>query len=179
MSSARKYTVFGLAFGLSLFLDQVTKVWARASLRGHAPIVVVQDFFDFHYSENPGSAFGLFRDTPYARELLFGVGLVALVVIGVFLHRSPNGRLRLAAWLGLLGGGAVGNITDRILYGRVTDFIQWKVHTHEWPVFNVADAALVVGVIGLLFDAKPEDATAPAKAKSDEKGRAAAEEPSA
>lgn len=162
MQPNRKYVIFSIAFVISLALDQASKIWARASLRGHTPIVVIKNFFDFHYSENPGSAFGLFRSTPYARELLFAVGLVALVVILVFLHRSPMGRWRLSAELGMLGGGAVGNIVDRVLYGRVTDFIQWKIHQYEWPVFNIADAALVVGVIGLLFDAKPEDVSKPA-----------------
>ena len=171
MRSTRKYAVFTLAFTLSLLLDQITKIWARRSLKPlHAPIVVIQDFFDFRYSENPGSAFGLFRDASYARELLFVIGLIALGVIVVFLYRAPAGRWRLSAELGLLGGGAVGNIIDRVLFGRVTDFILWKIHGHEWPVFNIADAALVVGVVGLLFDAKPEDTeqgTAKAVAKKD------------
>ena len=60
--------------------------------------------------------------------------------------------------------GAVGNIADRVVIGRVTDFVVWKVGTHEWPTFNVADAALVVGVIGLLIDLKP-----PPKAAKEEK----------
>src|SRR5437764_1551758 len=142
----RKYTIFGAVFALSLLLDQLTKVWARASLKPrHDSIVIIDGFFDLRYSENPGSAFGLFRDFAYARFLLLGVGVVALVVILSFLRRVQPGKLRVAAELGLLAGGAVGNIVDRVLFRKVTDFILWKVHTHEWPVFNIADAALVVG----------------------------------
>src|SRR5439155_15593889 len=140
-----KYVVFGITFALTLIADQVTKIWARASLQPRRqPIVIIDGFFDLRYSENPGSAFGLFRDFEYARFLLLGIGVVALVVIFSFLRRVKPERVRVAAELGLLAGGAVGNIIDRVLYRRVTDFILWKVQTHEWPVFNVADAALVV-----------------------------------
>ena len=61
--------------------------------------------------------------------------------------------LRVAAELGLIVGGALGNAIDRVAFGRVTDFVVWKLGTHEWDTFNVADAALVVGIIGLFLDA--------------------------
>src|SRR5207244_1761203 len=134
-----------------LLADQLTKVWARASLKGHPPITVIDGFWDFRYSENPGAAFGLFRNLAFARPLLFCIGVVALFAIVSFLRKAHPDRWRLAAELGLLASGAVGNITDRVLFGRVTDFVLWHVRQYEWPVFNVADAALVVGVIGLLF----------------------------
>src|SRR4029450_6959941 len=69
----------------------------------------------------------------------------------------------------LLAGGALGNIIDRALYSKVTDFIVWKVGSHEWPTFNVADAALVVGIAGLLIDLKPEDKKAKAPAANKKK----------
>src|SRR5262249_52944191 len=128
----RKYWFFGVAFALSLLADQVTKIWARASLKGRGAVVVVSDYFDFRYSENPGSAFGLFRDLPYARWLLLLIGIVALGVIWSFLRRTRPERARLAAWLGLLAGGAVGNIVDRMLFQRVTDFIVWKAPMEGW-----------------------------------------------
>src|SRR4051794_14367663 len=119
----RKYTVFAIVFALSLLADQVTKIWARASLKPLAAgIVVVENYFDFQYSENPGSAFGLFRGMEHARYFLFAVGLVALGVIFTFLRRTRPDRPRIAAELGLLAGGAVGNIIDRVSFGRVTDF---------------------------------------------------------
>ncbi len=157
MLQKRKYAVFIAVFLASLAFDQGTKIWARASLKPRpTPIVVVEDFFEFRYSENTGSAFGLFRNMPNARYVLFGFGVIALGVIFFYLKRVPGDRTRLITELGLLAGGAVGNIIDRVSFGRVTDFILWKVHSHEWPTFNIADAALVVGVIGLLFDADPK-----------------------
>jgi signal peptidase II len=165
----KKYTVFGLLLALSLAADQATKIWARISLKPRFDsITVIPNYFDFRYSENPGSAFGLFRDMPGARYLLFVIGIVALGVVLSFLRRIKPEQLRVAGELGLLAGGALGNIIDRMLYGRVTDFILWHVHSHEWPVFNVADAALVVGVIGLLFDLREEKPPAAAEKAPDQ-----------
>jgi signal peptidase II len=167
---ALKYKVFIFAFVLSLGLDQATKVWARNQLKPRYPevIQVIDGFFDLRYSENPGSAFGLFRGIPGARYLLFIVGMVALAVVATYLKRAAPDGWRLAGELGLLAGGALGNIVDRVAFGRVTDFVVWKVGTHEWPTFNVADAALVVGVLGLLFDMRPPT---PAPSPSDAPAR--------
>jgi signal peptidase II len=168
--SKRKYWIFAAVFLGSVALDQITKMWARESLQPlHHAVVVVNGFFDLRYSENPYSAFGLLRGIPHTRELLLVVGVIALGVIGLYLRRLPPERLRLAAELGLLAGGAVGNIADRVRFGRVTDFIVWKVHSYEWPTFNVADAALVVGLIALLLDAKSEDTAASAAAPAESK----------
>ena len=71
-------------------------------------------------------------------------------------------RPRIAAELGLLAGGAIGNIIDRVAFGKVSDFIVWKAGRYEWPTFNVADAALVIGVVTLLLDARAEDTKAAA-----------------
>jgi signal peptidase II len=156
---AAKYRWFVIVFVLSLALDQGSKVWARHSLRPIYPAVktVLPEFFELRYSENPGSAFGLFRGVPGARYLLFVIGIAALFVVATYLRKAAPSAWRLGAELGLLAGGALGNVIDRVLVGRVTDFIVWRVGVHEWPTFNIADAALVVGVIGLLFDMKPEE----------------------
>jgi signal peptidase II len=161
----KKYIVFAILFALSLAADQGTKIWARGDLKNRPfcgphvgaevkcrPITVIKGYFDITYSENEGSAFGLFRGTTGARWILFGVGILALGVVLNSLRTIKDDQLRIAGELGLLAGGAMGNIIDRVLFGKVTDFILWKLQTHEWPVFNVADAALVVGVIALVID---------------------------
>ena len=154
-----KYRWFAFVFALSLVLDQGSKVWARRVLRPIFPAVktIIPGFFDLRYSENPGSAFGLFRGVPGARYLLFVVGIGALIIVAAYLRKAAPDARRLGAELGLLAGGALGNVIDRVTYGRVTDFIVWKAAGHEWPTFNIADAALVVGVIGLLFDMRPDE----------------------
>jgi signal peptidase II len=153
----RKYIVFAAVFVLSLAADQLTKVWARASLAPRlAPTVVIDGWFDLRYSENPGSAFGLFRDLPGARWILLAIGVGAMVVVWSLLRKVKPEHKRVAAELGLLAGGALGNIVDRVARSRVTDFVVWKYHGHEWPTFNIADAALVVGVVALLIDMKSD-----------------------
>lgn len=162
-----KYLSFVLLFLLSFGLDQGTKIWARKTLKPEGypaavsvPKVVVKDFFDLRYSENPGSAFGMFRNMNGAKHMLFGIGILCLGIIGFWLVKLPGKAVWLGAKLGLLAGGAVGNIVDRVMFSRVTDFVVWKVTTakvvHEWPTFNIADAALVIGVALILID-RPRD----------------------
>lgn len=155
----KKYAWFTGLFLFALIFDQGTKMWARATLKpGHRIVTVIEGLWDFRYSENQGSAFGLFHSVPAMRWVLLAIGLVAIGIIYTFLRRVRADRPRLAAEIGLLAGGAFGNIFDRIFHdGRVSDFIVWKLRGHEWPTFNVADAALVVGIIALFFDAKSDD----------------------
>ena len=166
-----KYRWFAFIFVLSLALDQGSKVWARHVLRPIYPAVktVIPGFFELRYSENPGSAFGLFRGVPGARYLLFVVGIVALIFVASYLRKASAEARRLGAELGLLAGGAIGNIIDRAWIGKVTDFVVWKVGTHEWPTFNIADAALVVGVLGLLFDLREKEEPEEAPVKKSKK----------
>jgi signal peptidase II len=162
----KKYLVFAVVALLSLAADQATKVWARASLQPRRePITIIDGFFDLTYSENPGAAFGLFRGFPGGRWLLLAVGIGAMFVVGSLLRKAPADKLRVAAELGLLAGGAVGNLYDRLVRGVVTDFVMWHYHQYHWPTFNVADAALVVGVLALLLDMKTIE---PPKAETEE-----------
>jgi signal peptidase II len=154
---ATKYKLFLLAFVLSLGLDQATKLWARSALRPRSPevVTVVPGYFDLQYAENTGVAFSLLRGRPDTRYLTFVFGPIALAVMAVYLRRAAPTQGRLGAELGLVASGAVGNLIDRVAYGHVTDFILWHIGEHRWPTFNIADAALVVGVIGLVFDLQP------------------------
>ena len=164
-----KYRWFVVWFIVALGLDQGSKIWARRVLKPIYPQVktVISGFFEMRYSENPGSAFGAFRNMPGSRYFLFIVGVGALLYVAVMLKRAAPSAGRLGGELGLLAGGAFGNIIDRIMIGRVTDFIVWRAGSYEWPTFNIADAALVVGVILLFFDMKnheaPKTQASPAK----------------
>lgn len=146
------FTVFAV---VTLVADQITKYWARNQLpvnsRGYGePVSVITNFFDWRLSYNTGSAFGLFSSVNGARIFLTIVGIIALGAIGWMVHKARDDQRRLMVGLGLVGGGAIGNVIDRVAFGKVTDFVVWKWYSHEWPTFNVADAALCVGV-GLLF----------------------------
>jgi len=151
----RKYVLFSVFAVVSLLLDQWTKVMARDVLRPRGPFnpkVVIQGFFDLRYAENPGVAFSMFQDLPGGRILLTLLAVVALVVVIAYLRKTPVEATRVHVALGLVGGGAIGNLVDRVMYGKVTDFIVWKKGIHEWPAFNIADAALCVGVGLILLD---------------------------
>jgi signal peptidase II len=164
------FTAIGL---VTLILDQITKYWARNDLpvapNGYGIAVpVIENFFDWRLSWNTGSAFGLFSNVGGAKIFLTLVGFVALGAIIWMVIKGRDDQRRLMVGLGLVGGGAIGNVIDRLMFGKVTDFIVWKWYQHEWPTFNIADAALCVGV-GLLFldlgkQAKEEKAAAKAEA---------------
>src|SRR5438132_197439 len=97
----KKHWAFLATFLFSVAADQLTKVWARAALKpDYRVIEVVTGFFDLRYSENTGSAFGLFRGMPGARYLLFAVGIVALFVVVSFLRKTRPDRIRVPAELG-------------------------------------------------------------------------------
>jgi signal peptidase II len=171
----RKWILFAVISIASLVADQATKIWARgalpigghgtgplgkcvvpedflARLCGGQPVTVVDGFWDWRLSMNPGSAFGLFSSlgANVTRVLLSIVGVAAVGGM-LFMLRKARTDQRILHWaLALVAGGAVGNLIDRIYSGAVTDFVLWHYHTHEWPVFNVADIVLVVGV-GLMF----------------------------
>ncbi len=144
-----RYLLFVGLLVSSVSCDQGTKVWARHTLSGHADNSVIPCFWEFHLAQNPGCAFSLFRDLPGGRYFLSVVGLVLLVALFVWLRRLSDGRWLPVAALALIAGGAVGNLFDRVAFGRVTDFVFWHWHERPWPVFNIADALLLVG--GLLM----------------------------
>jgi signal peptidase II len=155
MKTKWRYWFFAIFAVLSLALDQLSKIWARRTLRPIYPQVktVISGYWEFRYSENRGAAFGMLREIPGA-HLAFALAAVAVAVgAAIYLGRARlRHPLRVAVELGFVVGGALGNAVDRVLFGRVTDFVVWRIGTHEWNTFNVADAALVVGILGLLID---------------------------
>ena len=161
---SRRVRFFSVAAALTLILDQLTKLWARQSLEFGHPVRFLGNVWDWELSYNTGSAFGLFQSIGGARWILTIVGFIACIAIVVILRRTPNDRGWIAAALGLVFGGALGNVIDRIAFGKVTDFVMWHIGEHRWPAFNVADAALVAGVIILFFDFGKKKEPKPKKA---------------
>lgn len=157
---SRRWKLFTIIGLLSLIADQVTKIWARTLPTFTTPdgrtfgktVEVIPNFWDWRLSHNPGSAFGLFGETDGSRIFLSIIGILAVVAIFWMVKKAREDQTRLAVALGLVAGGAIGNLVDRILYGVVTDFVVWKYYEHEWPTFNVADVTLVVGVALLFLD---------------------------
>jgi signal peptidase II len=136
-------------------LDRVTKAWAVGSLRGRPAIVLIPHVLDLSYTTNSGGAFSLLTGAPW----LFFVASIAISA-GIVWLAFRQTSLVTAIGMGLILGGALGNLADRLtrgsgVSGRVVDFI----HLHMWPTFNVADSCVVIGAIvvaaGSVFQRKP------------------------
>jgi signal peptidase II len=172
-TAKRKYTLFAVFALVSVIFDQWTKVWARRELRprgSYNPKVVIEGYFDMRYAENPGVAFSMFQDMPGGRVVLTLLAVAAFVLVLFYLRNKTTLKdTRLHVALGLVGGGAVGNLIDRMLYGKVTDFIVWKVGKSEWPAFNIADAALCIGVGLMVLDMFLNREHKPSKSKREPK----------
>ncbi len=138
---------------LTLALDQGSKWWMLEVYgiqdRG---VVAVAPFLNLVYVKNRGISYGLFQlDHQLGQWLLAGFAGAVILVLAVWLARGITSKL-VAASVGLIMGGAVGNAVDRLLLGGVADFFQIHAFGYHWYVFNVADAAIVAGVAGLLYD---------------------------
>jgi signal peptidase II len=137
---------------LTLALDQATKLYTLFSfdLPVKEPFHLAP-FLSLIVVWNRGISYGLFQqDGSLGRWILIAVSLAAALGLSFWIRRA-SGRV-LAASLGLIVGGAIGNAIDRVAYGAVFDFIHLHVGPYSWYVFNVADAAIVAGVAGLLYD---------------------------
>ena len=156
-----KYPWFSAITAAVIFLDQITKYAVVQRFRLHESVQVIPGFFDLTYVRNPGAAFGFLAGASGVWRSIFfiTISLVALVVIAA-LVRQTRDRLSLYAFA-LIGGGAVGNLIDRVRFGEVVDFIDWYYRTYHWPTFNIADSAISLGVgllvIDTLFHRKQEE----------------------
>ena len=154
-----RYIWFSAIITAIIFVDQLTKFMVVRRFRLHESVRVIPGFFDLTYVRNPGAAFGFLADAPGMWRSIFfiTVSIIALAVI-IALVRTGHDRLSLMAFA-LIGGGAVGNLIDRIRFGEVVDFIDWYYRTYHWPTFNIADSAISLGVglmaIDMLFS-KPQ-----------------------
>jgi signal peptidase II len=170
---APAWLLWVLAAGV-LSLDRLAKIWVQSTLAAAHSREVLGDFLRFTYVRNPGVAFGLFADRGGS---LGWLSLVALAAVLWLALRAPSKAWPRSVALGLILGGALGNLYDRLRWGSVVDFIDVGIGPHRFWTFNVADSAITVGVIvwaaHLLWGRGDEDqASAPA-------GSAPADSPSA
>ncbi|MDP9329647.1 MAG: signal peptidase II [Actinomycetota bacterium] len=147
----RAATFLFLAAGLAYVADRATKIWAEHTLPGR-PLDVIPKVLTFRYTTNSGGAFSFGQSAPW----IFATATI-VVAVAIVATAFRHDRALTSASLGLVLGGALGNLTDRLVRGgelfsgRVVDFID----LHWWPVFNLADAAIVVGAIVLAISSMP------------------------
>lgn len=137
---------------------------------------VIPGLFRIIHADNPGVAFGLFQySSPGFRDLLITASSIALLVVLALLWKNKQSS-RTGYAMALIVGGACGNLLDRILHGQVVDFLLFYVGSHSWPVFNLADSAIVIGAALLVWEIihdqptpRPAPAPTPADATPDYK----------
>ncbi|MEM7693406.1 MAG: signal peptidase II [Pseudomonadota bacterium] len=156
---ARRGTALLLALGIFV-VDQATKLWVLHGADFSNGAIAVAPFLDITLVWNRGISYGLFQTEGAGRWLLVAITAAGTAALAVWLYRAKV-KLVMFALAGIVGG-AVGNLVDRVAYGAVVDFVHLHWGDWSWYIFNVADAAIVFGVIALLWDSlRPRRALTP------------------
>ncbi|MEW6750211.1 MAG: signal peptidase II [Candidatus Latescibacterota bacterium] len=138
----------------SLIVDQVTKLVVMQTMMRNQSISVLGDVFRLTYIHNSGAAFGLNLGSPALHTL---VSIVALAALAWLFRTSPAENRVMRVSLCLILGGALGNIVDRLRLSEVVDFLDFGIGTLRWPVFNVADSCVTVGIVLLALSYSRQD----------------------
>lgn len=132
---------------ISLFLDQITKILIGIFFTLDERVVVVKNFFSFYFIENYGAAWSILNNKV---DFLIIISLVAIFILYRFMYNfKQNSRNNVA--FGLILGGIVGNLIDRVFLGYVRDFLSFKLFSYNYPIFNLADTFIVIGVLFLVI----------------------------
>jgi len=135
---------------LVIVIDQLSKAWVLAELPEFEAIPVIDGFWNWYRTYNTGAAFSFLSDAGGWQQYFFiGLALAITALLGYWLTRTQRRDWKTALPYVLVIGGALGNVIDRLLHGKVIDFIQWYWRDFHWPAFNVADSAIVAGAIGI------------------------------
>jgi signal peptidase II len=146
----RKYH-FLLAL-LVVLADRASKWLVASRIPLHDSIPVLPGFFRLTHVQNTGAAFGLFAESSseWKIAILILFSLMALVVVSALLWKNSHSMTVTGVGLALILGGALGNLWDRLLTGRVVDFLDFYLGAYHWPAFNIADSAIVIGALLLV-----------------------------
>ena len=146
---------YKLASGIAaavILVDQVTKLWIQHHMVLYTTRPVIPDFFNIVFVLNRGAAFGFLNrsDIAWQTYFFFAATALAVLIIGHLLRLARDADKLLITGLGLILGGAIGNLIDRIKTGEVIDFLEFYWKSFHWPAFNVADIAIFLGSFALL-----------------------------
>lgn len=137
---------------LVLVMDQGSKIWITTTMFLYESINIIP-FFQLTYVHNEGAAFSILNDAGgWQRWFFVSLSVVASIFIVIWLSKLPRSENLQSLGLAMVLGGAMGNLIDRLRFGYVIDFLDVYYQTWHWPIFNVADSAITVGVFLLLFD---------------------------
>jgi signal peptidase II len=145
--------VYYLVALAAIVLDQLTKLWILRSFELYESREIIPGLFNLVYVTNTGAAFSMLADvdSPWRHYFFLAVGLLACIGLTFYYHRFGGRRRTYAIALGLIAGGALGNLIDRLRFGAVVDFLDFHLAGHHWPAFNIADSAICVGAVLFLI----------------------------
>jgi len=148
------FTKFLITVIAVIIADLITKNIALIIL-SEKSITIIPNIFDLTLIWNKGAAFGIFANSQeWLRKLiLLGASSIAAIATGIYAYvkRDEISKLE-TVLLGLIAGGALGNLYDRFFIGKVRDFIDFHIFNYHWPAFNIADASITIGIIGFIFN---------------------------
>ena len=160
---SRRFKIFLLTSGIVILIDHITKWIVRTRMYPNQTIKVIDDFFTITFIYNTGIAFGIFNknNSPAKIPILIAISIVALAVIMYIFISLPKNIKLSGLSMGLIFGGAIGNIIDRIVHGKVVDFFDFDffdinipklgIHMTRFATFNVADTSVFIGIIMLFI----------------------------
>lgn len=160
-----RYKVAAIWSGSIVILDQMTKIWVASTMEVWTGKQIIPGLFNLVHVLNRGAAWGFLdsESIEWQRPLFIAVALLALGFIAYMLKTSAPEDKWMTTGLGLIAGGAVGNLIDRIRLGVVVDFLDFHVGDYHWPAFNVADCALTMGagciILSLFFNRKHNESS--------------------
>lgn len=146
-----KYFVLTISIFVLLLLvavDQLTKLYFRNNFQDGSVVTIIENFFIFKFAKNTGAAWSLFADKDWSQlffKILTIVSLVLFVLLFIFAYIKNHRFLQFS--IAVVIAGTLGNFLDRIIFGYVTDFISFQFGSYYFPIFNVADICLTIGVI--------------------------------
>jgi len=148
-----KYLKLASVAGLVIIIDQITKAVILSFIPLYRSIAVVPGFFSLTHIQNPGGAFGFMSNQSSSLLNIIFLFVVSLAICLVFYFyiNTPKKYNLLSTGFALIFGGAIGNMIDRIRFGKVVDFLDFYIGDFHWPAFNVADSAISVGIVIFLF----------------------------
>jgi signal peptidase II len=172
MLARKSWVVMSLVVLVVIVLDQLSKIAILENISHGENLQIIPGFFSLTLTFNPGVAFGMLADVPDGlRHLLLSfVILLALLIVLYMLFKDYRENLTGQVALALISGGAIGNIIDRLRFGKVVDFLLVYYRQYQWPAFNIADSAICVGVTILVVLSIFVRNTSPGRAASDGPG---------
>ena len=132
---------------ITLIIDQITKILIGIFFSLNERVILIKNFFSIHYIENYGAAWSLFSNKV---EFLILISLIAIFIIYRYMYNFKQNKRNNIAF-GLIIGGIVGNLIDRVFLGYVRDFLSFKIFSYNYPIFNFADIFIVIGVFLLII----------------------------